>query len=133
MRLPGESEFNRFTIAQGGFSLVEVLIGLILLAVGILAFSSLQITSVRGNSFSHHLMQATYSSQDGLEFLKNLPFDSPRLQPGNYNAESVAVSGLVFSRSYVVALNGNAKRIDYCVTWNDGVNHRVVFSTIRSQ
>jgi hypothetical protein len=78
-------------------------------------------------------MQATYNAQDGLESLKSLPFDSPRLQPGNYNAGAVAVSGILFTRSYGIALNGNVKKIDYSVTWNDGVNHRIVFSTIRSQ
>ena len=122
-----------FISMRKGFTLVEVLVGLIFLAIGILAFVSLQITAVRGNSFSHHLMQATYSAQDGLEFIKNLSFDSPQLQSGTYNPEPVTISGLVFKRSYVVASNGNVKRIDYCVTWNDGVDHQVVFSTIRSQ
>jgi Tfp pilus assembly protein PilV len=118
---------------EGGFSLVEVLIGLVFLAIGILAFASLQITSVRGNSFSHHLMQATYIAQDGLEFVKNLSFDSAQLQSGNFTPERVVVSGVLFNRSYAVASNGNLKKIDYSVAWNDGVDHRVTFSTIRSQ
>jgi len=122
-----------FISKREGFTLVEVLIGLVFLAIGILTFASLQITSVRGNSFSHNLMQATYHAQDGLEFLKNLPFDSPHLQSGNYNAGPGKVSGISYNRSYIVALDGNLKRINYSVSWNDGVNHQIVFSTIRSQ
>jgi type IV pilus assembly protein PilV len=50
---------------QRGFSLIEVLIGLIFLAIGLLAMAGLQTTSIRGNSFSNNLMQATYAAQDG--------------------------------------------------------------------
>ena len=124
---------DSITSRRAGFTLIEVLIGLIFLAVGILAFSSLQITSIRGNSFSHHLMQATYIAQDGLESLRNLPLDSPQLQSASHHPEPVAVSGVRFNRSYAVASNGNLKRIDYSVAWNDGVSHQIVFSTLRSQ
>lgn len=118
-----------------GFSLIEVLIALIFLAIGILAIASLQITSVRGNFFSNNLMQATYVAQDRLEFLKSLPYDSSRLAQGNYKPDPdgpVTVSGIVFNRSYTVS-DAGYKLIDYTVTWNDGVDHRISFSTIRAQ
>jgi len=51
-----------------GFTLVEVLIGLILLAVDLLAIVNLQVTSVRGKFFNKNLIQATYIAQEGLEF-----------------------------------------------------------------
>ena len=118
-----------------GFSLIEVLIALIFLAIGILAIASLQVTSVRGNFFSNNLMQATYVAQDRLEFLQNLPYDSSRLAQGNYKPDPdgpVTVSGIVFNRSYTVS-DAGYKLIDYTVTWNDGVDHRISFSTIRAQ
>jgi len=118
---------------QKGFSLIEVLIGLVFLSFGLLAMAGLQATSVRGNFFSNNLMQATYVAQDRLEFLKNLPFDSAQLQPGNYNPGPITISGVVFSQSYTVAVNGNIRTIHYTVTWHDGINHNITFSTIRSQ
>ena len=118
---------------QTGFSLIEVLIGLIFLAVGLLAMAGLQATSVRGNTFSNNLMQATYVAQDRLESLINLPLDSPQLQAGNYNPLPTILSGVTFSQSYTVVVNGNLRTIHYTVTWNDGFNHNVTFSTIRSQ
>ncbi|NWF91961.1 MAG: hypothetical protein HXY46_03525 [Syntrophaceae bacterium] len=116
-----------------GFSLVEVLIGLIFLAIGLLALAGLQITSIRGNSFSHHLMQATYQVQDRVERLKNLPLTSPELQPGSHNLEPFTLSGLVFKQSYTVIEEADLKTIHYTVEWDDGVGHRITFSTIRSQ
>jgi prepilin-type N-terminal cleavage/methylation domain-containing protein len=121
------------TQKQRGFSLIEVLIGLIFLAIGLLAIAALQATSIRGNFFSNNLMQATYVAQDRLEFLKNLPLDSPALQAGNYNPIPAILSGVVFNQSYTVVVSGDLKTIHYTVTWNDGMNHNVTFSTIRSQ
>ena len=74
--------------------------GLVLLAIGLLAIARMQITSVKGNFFSHYLTQASYVGQDRLEFLDNLPINSAQLQAGNYNDGTVTISGIVFNRSY---------------------------------
>ncbi len=135
---------NRIIRQKKGFSLIEVLIGLIFLAIGLLAVAGMQATSVRGNFFSNNLMLATYAAQDRLEFLKNLPMtDSrPAAAAGAYNQGTTQVStpsfkSLVFNRSYTVgtiaATNGDYLSIKYTVRWNDGVNHSLDFYTMRSQ
>lgn len=118
-----------------GFTLIEVMIGLIILAIGLLAIAGMQIASTRGNFSSKNLTQATYIAQDRLEFLKNLPLTAAQLQAGNYNDGSVTITipGVLFNRSYTVAANGDLITITYTVTWNDGTNHNVTFSTFRSQ
>ena len=120
-----------------GFSLIEVLICVVFLAIGLLAIASLQVTSVRGNFFSNNLMQATYVAQDRLEFLKNLPLSDPSFSIGNHNDGTINISDLAFNRSYSVESvfnpNGNYLKINYSVRWNDGTNHNISFSTIRSQ
>ncbi len=121
------------TFEKKGFSLIEVLICLVFLAIGLLAIASLQITSVRGNFFSNNLMQATYAAQDRLEFLKNLPMDDPSLGIGSHNDVPLILSDLTFNRSYLVESDPNGKKINYSVRWNDGTDHKISFSTIRSQ
>jgi len=118
---------------QTGFSLIEVLIGLTFLAIGLLAIAALQTTSLRGNFFSNNLTLATYVAQDRLEFIKNLPLDSPALKSGNYNPDPITISGVVFSQSYSVIEGDDLKTIHYNVAWNDGTDHHLTFSTIRSQ
>jgi type IV pilus assembly protein PilV len=117
-----------------GFTLIEVLIGLVILAFGLLAIAGMQVTSVRGNFFSNYLTQASYVGQDRLEFLDNLPYSSAQLLAGNHNDPSITISGIVFNRSYTVMDDANGyKIINYAIRWNDGVNRSILFSTIRSQ
>jgi type IV pilus assembly protein PilV len=115
-----------------GFTLIEVLIGLIILSVGLLAIAGMQITAVRGNFFSHYLTQASYVGQDRLELLNNMPVDSAELQAGNHNDGTTTISGIVFNRSYTVVVNGDIRAITYTVRWNDGVDRTISFATIRS-
>jgi type IV pilus assembly protein PilV len=125
---------NRSMVSKkDGFSLIEVLIALTFLAIGLLAIASLQVTSVRGNFFSNNLMQATYVAQDRLEYLKNLPFDDPLISTGDHPDGTTQISGVDFNRAYRVGLNGNLKSVKYTVSWNDGTNHSISFSTFKSQ
>ena len=116
-----------------GFTLIEVLIGLVILAIGILAIAGMQMTSVRGNFFSHYLTQASYTGQDRLEFLDNLSYTSNELLAGSHNDPNATIAGMVFNRSYTVVDDVNGKTITYTVRWNDGMNRSIVLSTIRSQ
>lgn len=116
-----------------GFSLVEVLIGLIILAIGILAIAGLQITSIVGTSFSNNLTQASVLAQDRLEFLKGLPLNDARLDTGTYNDPSDIG---IFKRSYQANRNANPNfvTITYTVSWLEkGVTHTVSFRTIKGR
>ena len=61
---------------RSGFTLIEVMIALTILAVGLLALATLQIVSIRGNAFSTEMTYATMLAQSRLEQLRNTPYDS---------------------------------------------------------
>lgn len=115
--------------------MIEVLVALVLLGVGLLGIARLQVVSVRGNFFSNSLMQATYIAQDRLESLRNLPFDSNQLQATRYNEATTTIAGVAYSREYTITdtVANELKTIVYTVIWNDGTNHRITFTTRRSQ
>jgi type IV pilus assembly protein PilV len=116
-----------------GFSLVEVLIGLIILAIGILAIAGMQIFSLAGTSFSNNLTQASVLAQDRLEFLKGLHLDDARLNTGNYPDPP---NNGIFTRSYEATRNPNPNfvTITYTVSWLEkGVTHTVSFRTIKGR
>ena len=116
-----------------GFTLAEVLIGFVILAVGILAIAAMQITSTKGGYFSSNVTQATIFAQDKLEYLKNLSYRDSDLSSGQHN-EGI-LSGTIFSRQYNVLEDaGNSmKSITVTVQWTDRGNHSISFSTIRSK
>ena len=129
---------------QKAFSLIEVLIGLVILAIGLLAVAGMQVTSVRGNYSSNNVTQATYIAQSRLEFLKTLDITSDKLKQGDYDPDpfngKVTVSGVDFNPRYRVDAYYDpvtnkliSKTITYTVSWTDRVAHGISFSTIRAQ
>jgi type IV pilus assembly protein PilV len=116
-----------------GFSLVEVLISLIILAIGILAIAGMQVFSLGGTSFSNNLTQASVLAQDRLEFLKGLPLDDARLNTGNYpDPPNIGI----FTRNYEATRNPfpHFVTITYTVSWLEkGVTHTVSFRTIKGR
>jgi len=118
---------------EKGFSLIEVLIGLIILAIGILAVAGMQITSIVGTSFSNNLTQASVIAQDRLEFLKGLPLTDVKLDTNNY-PNDIKVG--VFTGSYQANRNANPNfvTITYTISWLEkGVPHTVSFRTIKGR
>ena len=116
--------------------MIEVLIGLIILAIGLLGIAGMQMTSVKGNSFSNNLTQASYVAQDRIEFLKSLDMTSNALTAGDHNEGTMTIAGTAFNRSYKVTFerpDGSFRKIAYTVGWFDGVNHGITFTTSRAQ
>jgi len=118
---------------EKGFSLIEVLIGLIILAIGILAVAGMQITSIVGTSFSSNLTQASIIAQDRLEFLKGLPLTDAKLDTNNYPSD---ITVGIFTGSYQANRNANPNfvTITYTIAWLEkGANHTVSFRTIKGR
>ncbi len=59
-----------------GFTLLEVLVAVSVLAVGILAVASMQVTAIRGNRIAGAMTEALNLATDRLEKLSVLPYET---------------------------------------------------------
>ena len=118
---------------QKGLTLVEVLIGLVILAIGLLGVSGMQITAIAGNHSSRNLTQATVMAQNKLEELKHMPYNDPTLNSGQ-PPQQITASGVIYTVQYnVTALGNSMKTITTTVKWVDQGDHSVTLSAIRSR
>jgi hypothetical protein len=135
--------FSRF-LKNRGFSHVEIMIGIVLLAIGLLAIAGMQMTSIRGNSFSASMMQASFHGQGGLEILTGLPLklsgdwpDALSIGPHNFGSafdDDGTIPGTSFTRAYTVIqhpTSADMRIIQLTVNWTDRTNHTLSFSTMR--
>jgi len=118
---------------ENAFTLIEVLVGLVILVIGLLVLAVMQISAIKGSYFSSNVTQATFLTQERLEYLKNLPYNDSDLSSGQYNEGTI--SGTIFSRQYDVTEDtaNPMKTITVTVQWADRGNHSVSISTIRSK
>ena len=75
------------TSRQSGFSLLEVMIAVLVLAIGLLGLTALQAQGLRGGSGAHLRAQATLLAYDMMERLR-ADFDNARM--GAYNLAMAA-------------------------------------------
>jgi type IV pilus assembly protein PilV len=71
---------------DGGFSLLEVLISLVILAVGLLALALFQVTAIKGNSIASKWTTATQLTQERLENFRHIAWNNITSSPAaGYN------------------------------------------------
>jgi prepilin-type N-terminal cleavage/methylation domain-containing protein len=63
---------------EAGFSLIEVLMALTILAIGLLGLALLQTTAIKGNAIASKSSIATQIAQDKLEWFRNQAWTHPR-------------------------------------------------------
>jgi type IV pilus assembly protein PilV len=91
----GKNKMN----VQSGFTIIEVMIALVILAVGLLALATMQIVSIRSNAFSSEMTYATMLAQDRLEQIRNMDYDD--VTAGNISGD-VSASEATKGMSYTI-------------------------------
>ena len=122
------------------------MIGMVLLAISLLAIAGMQMASIKGNSFGAGMTQASFYGQSGLETLKSLSFNADGSWPnalliGQYNFGQTpgdgnsTIPGTGFARTYTVIqhpTNANMRIIQLTINWTDKATHTLSFSMIRA-
>jgi prepilin-type N-terminal cleavage/methylation domain-containing protein len=122
-----------------GFSLIEVMIALVILAVALLALAGLMITTTKNTSFGGHMTEAATFAQDKLEQLRASPWT------GIINgADTVTTAipgapgtGISYFRSWTVDANptGDQRWVTITMNWTDPTkktNHSISLRSVIS-
>ena len=119
------------TLNNKGFSLIELLIAVTVLAVGLLAVAGLQGTAIQGNSHGNTISQATTIAQDRIEEIRDMDYAAIVFNP-NPSIET-NVDDTIYTRETLVEVDtplSDLKRITVTVRWATNRPHEVVLRTI---
>lgn len=116
-----------------GFTLLEILIAITILAIGLLAVASMATIVIKSNSASNKLSIASMLVQDKLEEIRAMPYATVTSIP-----LTTVTSTPWASRQVVVTPDTpivGTKKIDVIVSWTDvnGKSHSVSLSTLQSE
>jgi prepilin-type N-terminal cleavage/methylation domain-containing protein len=114
---------------SAGFTLIEVIIAISLLAVGMLTVASMQVSAITGNAQANRVTEATTAAQDKLEELMALPYTDTDLTNGQH-----ADTDPPYDRAWTITDNPggvtNTKRITVTVSGGNLKNNVVLTSVI---
>ena len=121
------SRRSRIRGRADGFTLLEVVIAMGILATGLLAVAAAQITALHVSSRSKHLLDAVHLAEGQLEAFRAMPVASLPATGNDPNnpisiASSDAADETVFNRSWTITPNNptpGVTRITVAVNWFD--------------
>jgi prepilin-type N-terminal cleavage/methylation domain-containing protein len=141
---------HRAPRARSGFSMIEMMIALVILAGGLLAMLSVQVQALKQGRYGRHTTEAMQIARDQMELLMRLPWDDADAQPTAWTVPATIDAtvqndgGAVVQQSFNVswritaaAFEPNARTIDVDVTWtetdaNAGFARRYVLSSLKN-
>ncbi len=137
----------RQPLNKKGFTIIEVMIAMTILAIGLLSIGTMQITAVKGNKIAMDISRASYLAESKLEELLSMPFVNADGVDTNSNgpvgldaATTDTADRFEINGRYTVFWNiaddfpfNNTKTIKIIVIWrNKGVSKCVSIRNIRA-
>jgi type IV pilus assembly protein PilV len=114
---------------QKGFTLVEIMVAISIIAIGLLGLVSVTVMVIKGNTFSKTMTTATTLANDKMEQLKKTGYAS--LASGADTAQSI------YTRTWTVTQDSPAagmKTVVVTVQWPwEGVAHNVTVRSLITQ
>ena len=114
-----------------GFTLIEVLITLVILAVSLLALAALMGTTTKSNSYGSHITEAATFAQDKLEELRAIPWKNVPI--GDTDDQKSGSTGINYVRHLEIQPEGNLKTIRITINWVDRTNHSLRMTSAMTQ
>uniref|UniRef100_A0A7C4KFG1 Type IV pilus modification protein PilV n=1 Tax=Anaerolinea thermolimosa TaxID=229919 RepID=A0A7C4KFG1_9CHLR len=117
---------------EDGFTLIEVLMAAVILAVGLLGLAAMQTAAIKANYQAKKHTLAVALAENQIESYRNTPYAS---LPSETKTESGLVSGDVGHFTRVTTIQNDTplaglKTITVSVSWNDGKLRTATIKTI---
>ncbi len=119
-----------------GFTLIEVLIALVILAVAFLGLAGLMVQTTKNTSFGGLMTEAATFAQDKLEELRATRWDDVNAF-SKTDPEQIQGSNKTYSRSWTVQPNpptaaDTVRTISVTVTWDDRARRSITMRSVLS-
>lgn len=116
---------NKKIVNKGGFTLTEVMIGIMILTIAIISASNLLVGLVRTNKLNTQTLQAYYFAQEGIELVRNIRDTNWLLNVG-FSDEGIGKGDFILDKGETYAINLNeggwANSKDFSVIDEGGLN-----------
>ncbi|MCP4605809.1 MAG: prepilin-type N-terminal cleavage/methylation domain-containing protein [Proteobacteria bacterium] len=103
---------------ENGFTLVEIMIGIVVLSLGLLAIASMQMTAAKGNAHGKSITTAVTWAQEKVEYLMTLPYNHQDLVDTNGDGDG----GLDDIEGAADHMDPSRDDGRYTIYWNVSVN-----------
>lgn len=115
--------FQPRQLGEDGFSIIEVLIGVSIFAIGMLAVAQMQYASVRNTTLGNIKSQATMLAHQKMEEIKATPFADLVINEVENNLDAEGNAGGIFNRTTTITvpappLDAHARVVQVQVQWN---------------
>ncbi len=106
---------------NSGFTLIEIMIAIAIIAIGIFGVMSLIITVMKGNTLSKRVTTATTIAQDKMEDFKRMDYDSIKDDADFYSGTDTTTYDIYYYQKVTVTPDDPAidtKTIGVGIFWN---------------
>jgi type IV pilus assembly protein PilV len=129
--------YHEHKIISGGFTLIELVVAILIFAIGIVGIMKMHQASIQANNYSMQLTQAMNIAEDKLDFLRGLQFTNANMTTGNHAAVATSM-GVQYNLTWTVAAtagsNNHARSVNLTIAWKEKtIDHQTKFQVILSQ
>ena len=119
---------------DGGFTLIEVLVAISIMALVMAGLTSMGVTTIQADTHSRRQSAATSLAQTKLEDLRVLRRSNADWAAGMHSGSTVEEDGVEYTREWEVEMDYNTytqlARVTVTVSWDDGTSGSVSVSSL---
>lgn len=111
---------------DAGYSLIELMIAMLILAVGVMGIWGMQGAAIRGNTTARKTTDTAALGSDQLEKLMRLPYDDAVLAPGTTTTRNEGIYTVAWTVSPLDVPITNVKTVTITASWMEAGQQRSV-------